>query len=191
MKDIDTTELSFDEWDELNDPRPETNDFDRIVETALSRRGFLGGVLAFGSGAAAMGTGTLLSTTSAQAAAGLGASRFPFEALPIQTDYTCHVPPGYKWSTLVRYGDPLFSDAPEFSQTERLPADKADRVFGENTDGMELFEIDGHEVIAVNHEYVNPKVNLPANEDGKVKSADDVKVLQKPAGRRGVRGRPG
>ena len=177
MKDQDTYDLSFDEWDELHDPRPETNDFDSVVETALSRRGFMGGVLAFGSGAAAMGTGTLLSSTSAQAA-GHAASRFPFDALPIQTDATVHVPPGYKWSTLVRYGDPLFSDAPEFSQTERLPADKAHRVFGENTDGMELFEINGHEVIAVNHEYVNTKINLPANADGAVETADDVNVLQ-------------
>lgn len=174
MKDQDTYDLSFDEWDELHDPRPEGSDFDEVVETALSRRGFLGGVLAFGSGAAAMGTGTLLSSTSAQAAA----SRFPFDALPIQTDFTVHVPAGYKWSTLVRYGDPLFSDAPAFSQTERLPADAADRVFGENTDGMELFEINGHEVIAVNHEYVNTKINLPTNADGAVETADDVKVLQ-------------
>ncbi|MCV6594859.1 MAG: DUF839 domain-containing protein, partial [Silicimonas sp.] len=134
MQDIDKSELSWDDWDELNDPRPEENEFDKVVEEAVSRRGFLGGVLAFGSGAAAMGVGTLLSSTSAQAA-GHAASRFPFDALPIQTDFTVHVPAGYKWAPLVRYGDPLFSDAPEFSQTETLPADKADRVFGENTDG--------------------------------------------------------
>ncbi len=179
MKDIDVNELSWDEWDEMNDPRPEENDFDRVVAEAVSRRGFLGGALVFGSAAAALGTtGTLLSSTSAQAA-GHASSRFPFEALPIQTDSTVHVPPGYRWSTLVRYGDPLFSDAPAFSQTERLPADRADRVFGENTDGMELFEIDGMEVIAVNSEYVNRKINLPHNEDGKVMTADDVMVLQK------------
>ena len=177
MKDIDTTEMNWDDWDELNDPRPETNDFDSVVEEALSRRGFLSGVLAFGSGAMAMGTGTLLSSTAVKAD-GHAASRFPFDNLPIQTDATVHVPNGYSWKTLVRYGDPLFSDAPEFSQTERLPAGQADRVFGENTDGMELFEVNGHEVIAVNHEYVNTKINLPANEDGKVLSADDVNVLQ-------------
>ena len=67
---------------------------------------------------------------------------------------------------------------PEFSQTETLPADKADRVFGENTDGMELFEIDGHEVIAVNSEYVNTKINLIGS-GGEIVSADDVAVLQK------------
>ncbi|MCV6585785.1 MAG: transcriptional initiation protein Tat, partial [Marinibacterium sp.] len=60
-------DLSADDWDEANFPRPEENDFDQVVERAISRRGFLSGVLAFGSGAAAMCTG-LLSSTSAQAA---------------------------------------------------------------------------------------------------------------------------
>ena len=160
MKDeiVNENDLSWDEWDELQSPRPEENGFDEVVDQAMSRRGFLGAALAFGSGAAAMGTGTLLSSVSAQASV---ASRFAFEALPIATDFTIHVPAGYKWAPMVRYGDPLFSDAPAFSQTNALPVDKANRVFGENTDGMELFDIDGHEVIAVNHEYVNLAVNLP------------------------------
>ena len=57
-------DLSFDEHDELINPRAEETDFDRVVESALSRRGFLGGVLAFGSGAAAMGGGLMACTTS-------------------------------------------------------------------------------------------------------------------------------
>ncbi|MGR3512440.1 MAG: PhoX family protein [Paracoccaceae bacterium] len=174
MKDIDTSKLSWDDWDEHHDPRPEENGFDKVVEEAISRRGFLGGVLAFGSGAAAMGTG-LLGSTSAQA---MDATRFPFDPLPIYTDNTVHVPAGYKWSTLVRWGDPLFSDAPEFSTTATLPSEGADRVMGENTDGMELFEIDGHEIIAVNSEYVNTEVNLVST-GGEVTSAEEVNVLQK------------
>ena len=174
MKNVDKTQLSWDEWDELNDPRPAENDFDRVVDAAISRRGFLGGVLAFGSGAAVMGTGALLSATSAEAMQ----ARFAFQGIPIATDGTVHVPAGFKWAPLVRYGDPLFSDAPEFTQEAAIPAAGADRVFGENTDGMELFEIDGHEVIAVNHEYVNPKINLPRTA-GEVQTAEDVDTLQK------------
>ena len=48
MKDIDKVTLSADDWDELTFPRSEENDFDGVVERAISRRGFLGGVLAFG-----------------------------------------------------------------------------------------------------------------------------------------------
>jgi hypothetical protein len=107
MKDVDTTKMSADDWDELNFPRPEVQDFDRVVERAISRRGFLGGVLAFGSGAAVMGTAFLKGST----AMAQGASRFPFEAIAAQTDNTIHVPEGYSWDVLVRWGDPLFSDA--------------------------------------------------------------------------------
>ena len=68
MADKDTAKLSWDEWDELQNPPPAETGFDRVVERAISRRGFLGGVLAFGSAAAAMGTlGNLMSSTSAQA----------------------------------------------------------------------------------------------------------------------------
>ena len=36
------TNLSADEWDEINFPRPDTQDFDRVVERAIARRGFMG-----------------------------------------------------------------------------------------------------------------------------------------------------
>ena len=175
MKDIEKTDLSWDEWDELHNPRPAEQGFDRVVEAALSRRGFLSGVLAFGSGAAVMGAGTILSSTSAEAMA----ARFAFAGIPIATDGTIHVPAGYRWAPLVRWGDPLFSDAPAFSNESAIPASGADRVFGENIDGMELFDIAGHEVIAVNHEYVNPEINLPQSADAVPVSADEVDILQK------------
>ena len=101
MQDIDKAMLSADDWDELNFPRPEDNDFDRVVERAISRRGFLGGALAFGSGAAVMGAG-LLGSTSAEA---MEASRFPFKPIAIQTDFEIHVPEGYSHHLLARWGD--------------------------------------------------------------------------------------
>jgi hypothetical protein len=42
--------LSFDDRDELINPPPATTQFDQVVETALSRRGFLGGVMTLGLG---------------------------------------------------------------------------------------------------------------------------------------------
>ena len=47
MRDHTTTDLSWDEFDERRDPRPAATAFDAVVDRALSRRGFLGGVLAF------------------------------------------------------------------------------------------------------------------------------------------------
>ncbi|MEL6449783.1 MAG: PhoX family phosphatase [Pseudomonadota bacterium] len=174
MKDIDQAAMSPDDWDEMNFPRPEEQDFDRVVEAAISRRGFMSGVVAFGSGAAVMGTSMLKGTT---AMAGQ-TDRFAFEQLPIQTDGTVHVPDGYEWDVLVRWGDPLFSDAPAFDAQMGVPTEGSDRVFGENTDGMELFNVGGHELLVVNSEYVNTKTNLAHTEDGKPVEAGDVLRLQ-------------
>ncbi len=174
MKDSDIRDLSPDEWDETHYPRPDRCDFDDVVDQALSRRGFLGSVVAFGSGAAVMGMGTMLSSTSAKAQA---ASRFAFKPIPIATDATVHVPEGYSWSVVASWGDPLNSQAAAFDAATGHDADTAANVFGENTDGMWLYNVDGHEIIAVNNEYANRKTNL-GNEEGVSKSADDVRKLQ-------------
>ncbi|MEL6959546.1 MAG: alkaline phosphatase PhoX, partial [Pseudomonadota bacterium] len=168
MSQLDYENLSFDDEDEMKFPRATRQGFDEVVDRAISRRGFLSGVLAFGSGAAVMGTGVLKGST----AMAMGESRFGFTQLPPQTDGTVHVPEGYNWNTLVRWGDPLFSDAPEFDSQTGVPTEGSDRVFGENTDGMELFNVDGKEVLVVNSEYVNAKINLPAEQEGKAASAD-------------------
>jgi len=173
MNKTDIKKLSADEWDEINFPRPEVQEFDRVVERAISRRGFLG-ALAFGSGAAVMGASFLKGST----ALARQSDRFAFEQLAAQTDSTIHVPQGYSWKVLARWGDPLFSDAPSFDPAKGVPTEGSDRVFGENTDGMELFNIGGREVIAVNSEYTNNDINLPHAEEGIPASAEDVLTLQ-------------
>jgi uncharacterized protein len=173
MKDTDLRNLSFDELDELRFPRPEVQEFDRVVERAISRRGFLS-VLALGSAAVAMGTLGGVLPARAQTAVG----RFAFKPIPIATDTTVHVPEGYAWKILVRWGDPLFSDAEAFNPETGISAAGQARAFGENTDGMELFNIGGRQVIAVNHEYANLETNLPGRPEGMPQNADDVVTLQ-------------
>lgn len=176
MDDKSTIDLSWDEFDELRDPRPAENDFDAVVERAINRRGFLRGVVAFGSGAAVFGSGLLSSTSLVEAG---GHAKFPFTPIDIATDFDIHVPEGYKWKLLVRWGDPLFSEAEgAYSPETGVSVEMSDKVFGENTDGMELFEVDGKQVIAVNSEYVNPKINLPAASAGVPQSADEVLLLK-------------
>ncbi|MGR3570610.1 PhoX family protein [Brevirhabdus sp.] len=170
-----TVDLSWDDFDELRDPRPAENDFDAVVERAVSRRGFLGGALAFGSGAAAFGTG-LFATTPFARAQGAG---FDFSPIDIATGFEVNVPEGYAWKPLVRWGDPLFAEARgAFSAETGVPLDMSDKVFGENTDGMETFEADGHVLLAINSEYVNPKINLPAASQGVPQTAEEVRLLQ-------------
>ncbi|MCR4266557.1 PhoX family phosphatase [Nitratireductor sp. ZSWI3] len=175
MKKQDIVRLSWDEFDEMRDPRPDANGFDAVVERAISRRGFLGGALAFGSAAAVMGTGLLSSASSARAQA----AAFAFEPIDIATDHEVHVPKGYQWKTLVRWGDPLFKEAEgAYSAETGVPVAMSDKVFGENTDGMETF-IDGDRtILAINSEYVNPEINLPAASEGVPRNADEVQLLK-------------
>ncbi|WP_323804501.1 PhoX family phosphatase [Sulfitobacter litoralis] len=175
MEKQNNAHLSWDEYDELRDPRPDNNAFDAVVERAVSRRGFLGGALAFGSGAAVMGTGLFGSATSARAQG----STFAFQPIGIATDFDIHVPQGYQWKPLVRWGDALFSDAEgAYSPENGVQNDLSDRVFGENTDGMETF-VDGDKIIlAINSEYANPDINLPAETLGVPQSAEQVQILK-------------
>ncbi|SEK86034.1 PhoX family protein [Pacificibacter marinus] len=176
MKKTDIVDLSWDDFDEMRDPRVDTNGFDAVVDRAVSRRGFLGGALAFGSGAAVMGTGLFSSTTAAKAD---GHMKFAFKPIDIATDDLIHVPTGYESNVLVRWGDALWSDAKDaFTHENGVAVEMSDKVFGENTDGMELFEVDGKQLITVNSEYVNPKVNLPAEAEGMPRTADEVQLLK-------------
>jgi secreted PhoX family phosphatase len=72
----------------------------------------------------------------------------------------------------------LFPGVPAFDNATGGSVEDSDKVFGENTDGMELFIIDGRQVLAVNHEYVNNEVNLPGAPDGVPRDAQDVLKLQ-------------
>lgn len=168
-------DLSWDEFDEYRNPRTQTCEFDVVVEAAISRRGFLSGALAFGSGAAVFGTDLF----SADSVAAKAVDKFGFEPISTATDFEVHVPKGYQAKVLVRLGDPLWSEAADaYAIDGALPVDKSDKVFGENTDGMELFEIDGKEIMAINSEYANPKINLPAASEGMPKNADEVAILK-------------
>ena len=159
--------LSFDEYDEVVNPRPEECEFDLVVERALSRRGFMGGVLAMGS-FAALG-GSILPTGACAAS-----DRFSFEAIPVSTADEVIVPAGYNAEVMVRWGDPLWSGAPEFDPATRGTAASQERAFGDNTDGQDVFFHDGHVLLVVNNEYTNRDILWGNNLDAKAASDDDV-----------------
>ena len=167
MKPNDMHELSFDEFDEVVNPRPEETDFDRIVEAAIDRRGFMGGILAFG-GVTALGGAMGASTAEA------AANRFAFDAIAANSADDITLPPGYKMDIVVRWGDPMWSDGQEFDPATRGTAASQARAFGDNTDGMDIFAHDDKLLLTVNNEYTNRKILWGANPDGKWVSDDDV-----------------
>ena len=162
--------MSFDDFDEMNDPRPERTEFDRLAERAISRRGFLGGTVAFGAAAFVMGAAGL-APPSARAAA----RRIAFEPVAANTLDTVTVPPGYSWHVVARWGDPMWSDSVPFDQDTRGTGAGQERAFGDNNDGMSLFDAGGRSVLAVNNEYVNRRIIYGGTGIGEPENADDVR----------------
>jgi secreted PhoX family phosphatase len=140
--------LSFDDADELRNPPPHVTEFDRVVEAALSRRGFMG-VMTFGLGSFLVGTSVM--TRMAEAAT----DRFGFDGIAAATDDTVLLPDGFEWHSVVHWGDPLFSDAPDFDAATRLTAESQLRSFGDNNDGMSVFSDGNRSVLVANNEYIN------------------------------------
>jgi secreted PhoX family phosphatase len=162
-----TENLSFDEFDEIVSPRPKETDFDRIVEAAIDRRGLLGGVLAFGSFAALTSMLPAIPAAASQ-------NRFAFDQIKTNGNDSITLPPGYKMDIVVRWGDPLFSDAPEFDHATRGTSASQERAFGDNNDGMDVFSHDGRMLLVVNNEYTNRSILWGNNSDGKATSDDDI-----------------
>lgn len=165
-----THDLSFDEYDEVNSPRPELTDFDAVVEARMNRRTFVGGTAAAVGATALLGSTAM--STQAEAASG-GASRLDFDQVPANTLDTITVPNGYNWHTVVMWGQPLWSDGPDFDQVTRGTGASQERAFGDNNDGMWMFNHDGHHLLVVNNEYSNRSIIYHV--EGKAQNADDVR----------------
>ena len=166
--DIDN-EISFDDYDELINPKPEENDFDRVLEIALSRRGLLKGVLAVGS-VATLGSLTAFVPSEAHAAA----NRFAFDAIDANTLDDITVPQGYSAQVVTRWGDPLWSDGVDFDHATRGTAASQETSFGDNIDGMEVFAHGDKTLMVVNNEYCNRSVIWGNREEGKYETDDDI-----------------
>ena len=164
--------LSFDEFDEINYPRPQATDFaalaDKAIARTVSRRGFLGGGAALGAAAFLLGTSALSPAARAN-------GRFGFKPVAANTLDTITVPEGYRWQVVVSWGDPLWSDGVPFDQATRGTGASQEKAFGDNNDGMAIFVAGDRTVLAVNNEYVNTDI-LHGNRASKAaENADDVR----------------
>jgi secreted PhoX family phosphatase len=150
----------------------DTSDFTRLVDMALSRRQFLT------AGAAVGMAGFFAINPLAKAVADtMKATRFPFDNLPATTADTITLPPGYRWQSLISWGDPLFDNTPEFDPSGKAEAASQALQFGDNNDGMSFFPLtDDSGVLAVNNEYTNYEYLFEAAD--KSLTADDVRKAQ-------------
>ncbi|MGX1171683.1 PhoX family protein [Pseudomonas sp. R151218B TE3479] len=154
----------------------QSTDLEKIV--GLSRRRFISaGALC---GAAMFLGGNLLSRSVLAAAVSEGNSRLlGFNSIAAATADTVTLPPGYKASVLISWGQPLQKNAPAFDPSGNGTARAQEVQFGDNNDGMSLFEFPGDKnraLMAINNEYTNYRYLFPHG--GQPQSAEDVHKAQ-------------
>ena len=131
-----------------------------IVSRRFSRRSFLQGSLAVSAIAATVSPVALMTADKARAASG---SAFSFPEVEAGVDARHHVAEGYDADVLLRWGDALFPDSPDFDPANQRAEAQA-RQFGYNNDYVGFIPIDGaadHGLLVVNHEYTNPHLMFP------------------------------
>lgn len=129
-----------------------------VINRRFSRRGFVGGTLAVAAIGAAVSPLALLSATQVQASG----SAFNFPETKAGEDETHHVAEGYDVDVLLRWGDKIFADSPEFDPMNQSGEAQA-KQFGYNNDYIGYVPIDGsdHGFLFVNHEYTNAELMFP------------------------------
>ncbi|QKS84264.1 PhoX family protein [Pseudomonas bijieensis] len=154
----------------------QSTDLEKIV--GLSRRSFISaGALC---GAAMFLGGNLLSRSVLAAAVSEGNSKLlGFNSIAAATADTITLPPGYKSSVLISWGQPLQKNAPAFDPSGNGTARAQEVQFGDNNDGMSLFPFPGDNnraLMAINNEYTNYRYLFPHG--GQPQSAEDVHKAQ-------------
>lgn len=129
------------------------------IVAALSRRGVLKGgaaaVLAVGAGSVLAACGDDEATDPADAPGGSPGTGTDFATVAPNTLDEVVIPAGYEQSVVIRWGDPLFADAPQFDFDKQTAAAQA-KQFGFNNDFAGLLPIEGEAnkyLLVVNHEY--------------------------------------
>ncbi|PXW66624.1 PhoX family phosphatase [Methylobacterium sp. B4] len=128
---------------------------DEVIAHRFSRRDLMRGSLATVL-AAGIGSGTVPAAAEA-------APAFDFPELGAGVDEHLHVAVGYEAKPLLRWGDPLFSDAPAFDPKGQSAAAQA-RQFGYNNDFVGFIPLDEagqRGLLVVNHEYTNAELMFP------------------------------
>lgn len=138
-----------------------------VIAARFSRRDLMKGALASTAIAATVGTSALMAARQARAQVALqGDSAFAFEEISAGVDARSHVAPGYDETILIRWGDPVLPDAPEFDVTNQT-AEAQSKQFGYNNDFIGLAphpdapDDSGRLLMVVNHEYTNEELMFP------------------------------
>ncbi|MEO1251334.1 MAG: PhoX family phosphatase [Pseudomonadota bacterium] len=147
-----------------------------IIERRLSRRCFLTGASA---AAATLSVGC--ATTRQGSLQPEAAPEFSFAEIARGTDGDHHLPEGYAADLLLRWGDPVFADAPPFNPYAQTAAAQ-ERQFGYNNDFIGFHPLDAADasnargLLCINHEYTSTRLMLPGLSDGRPLSREACEV---------------
>ncbi|MEM1103310.1 MAG: PhoX family phosphatase [Pseudomonadota bacterium] len=144
-----------------------------LIDARLTRRAFM-----TGAAASAVAATTGCSEAPSDGAQPIGGapseSRFVFDEIARGIDGEHHAPPGYSADVLIRWGDPVFEDAPSFNPRSQSAAAQL-RQFGYNNDfiGFHPLQADGRRgLLCVNHEYTSTRLMFPGLEGRKLTKAE-------------------
>lgn len=148
-----TREQAMEDADDIPSNPSGNPTFDAVNMRRLSRRSILKGALMAGTSLAVGGR-----YAAADAATG---PPFDFEEIRHGVDETHHVAPGHDAKVLLRWGDPLFPDSPDFDPLFQT-AEAQRRQFGYNCDFIGIVPLStDRAVLCVNHEYTNEELMFP------------------------------
>ena len=146
-------------------PNTSSNGYFRdIADSVLSRRAVLAGGAAAASAlvlTSAVGGGTPASAATTGRGGGAAFGFTPIAPVPASVD-ALTVPQGFRWTPIIRWGDPLFDRADAFDPGAQT-AEKQARQFGYNNDYLDILVApNGREAVLVaNQEYTNAGIMFP------------------------------
>jgi secreted PhoX family phosphatase len=134
--------------------------FEAVVARRLARRSFLKTGLAAVPALAV--TSSLLGRSAKAETASLA-----FQPVPLAVQDQIVVPSGYQSQTLIRWGDPLFENAPSFDPLNQT-AERQRLQCGYNCDFLAFFPLppggrpnSRRGLLTINHEFTNPELMFP------------------------------
>jgi hypothetical protein len=132
-----------------------------VIAERFGRRDLLKGLLGVSAIAATVSPLALMVADEARAQS--AGSVFNFKEATAGSDENHYLAEGYDADILIRWGDAVLSDAPEFNPSKPDPAAQA-KQFGYNNDFLGFVRIDGSDergLLVVNHEYTNEELIFP------------------------------
>ena len=143
------------------------NNIGNVLERRYGRRSVLTGLVGAAAAGSNLGWSKNLLAQSITEQSPNARPSFNFKELKGGVDATHHVAEGHEAKILIRWGDPIFADAPEFDPHNQTFLSQL-KQFGYNNDYIGFLPLENaadgqveRGLLCVNHEYTNEEVMFP------------------------------